>query len=109
MITTRLIRPLSRDSSGHWHVLGTDRFGRDLFVRMMLAGRLSLSIGIGAALLSGVLGVGIGAWAAWQRGAVDRVLMAVADALLGMPRLVLLLLVASRGGRALDRWCSCWR
>src|SRR5256885_5322991 len=37
---TTLFRSLSADGLGHFHLLGTDRFGRDLFVRMMLAGRV---------------------------------------------------------------------
>ncbi|MEP7347071.1 MAG: ABC transporter permease [Gemmatimonadaceae bacterium] len=92
---SRLVPPLSTDSTGHWHVLGTDRFGRDLFVRMMLAARLSLAIGVGGSLLASALGVAVGAWAGWSRGVVDRVTMGAADTLLALPRLILLLLVAA--------------
>ncbi len=94
-VGTRLIAPFSRDAAGHWHVMGTDRFGRDLFVRMMLAARLSLAIGVGGSLLASALGVAVGAWAGWRRGAVDRLAMGAADALLALPRLILLLLVAA--------------
>ena len=45
VLSTRLLPPFSRGASGDLHLLGTDRFGRDLFVRMMLAGRLSLLVG----------------------------------------------------------------
>jgi peptide/nickel transport system permease protein len=77
------------------HLLGTDRFGRDLFVRMMLAGRLSLIIGVLGSLLAGVIGTAIGLVAGWRGGGVDRAAMAVSDALLSIPRLVLLLLCAA--------------
>ena len=95
IVAARLLPPFTRDTSGYFHLLGTDGFGRDLFTRMMLAGRLSLAIGAGAALLAVVLGSAIGALAAWRGGIVDTVAMAFTDALLSIPRLVLLLLCAA--------------
>ena len=91
----RLLPPGSRDAEGSFHLLGTVRFGRDIFVRMMLAGRISLAVGVVGSLLASFLGTAVGAVAGWAGGLVDRVLMAVADALLAMPRLVLLLVCAA--------------
>lgn len=95
VLSARLVGPLSNDAAGRFHLLGTDRFGRDLFVRMMLAGRLSLAIGVVGSAVAGLIGVAIGAAAGWWRGAFDRVAMSVSDAMLAIPRLILLLLCAA--------------
>jgi peptide/nickel transport system permease protein len=95
VLAKRLVPPLGRDAAGDWHLLGTDRFGRDMFVRMMLAARLSLLVGVLGSLLAGGVGIALGAIAAWRGGIIDRLTMAVADALLSIPRLVLLLVCAA--------------
>ena len=95
VVAARLLPPLARDGAGHLHLLGTDAFGRDLFTRMMLAGRLSLAIGAAAALLAVIVGTVVGALAAWREGVIDAIAMSVVDALLSIPRLVLLLLCAA--------------
>ncbi|HET7585942.1 MAG TPA: ABC transporter permease [Gemmatimonadaceae bacterium] len=91
----RLLPPLARDSLGHLHLLGTDQFGRDILARMMLAARVSLLVGVLGSGLAGVVGIAIGALSAWLGGAADRTMMSVTDALLSIPRLVLLLVAAA--------------
>ncbi|ENG2551531.1 TPA: ABC transporter permease [Citrobacter farmeri] len=83
------IDPLSRlkpPSVEHW--FGTDNFGRDLFVRVALAVRVSLSVGAAVAVIAGVTGIVIGLLCAWYRP-VDRVLMRVCDGLFAFPSLLL--------------------
>src|SRR5438874_3768639 len=91
VLARRLVPPFGRDAHATLHLLGTDRFGRDLLVRMMLAGRLSLLVGVIGAGVSGLVGTLVGALAGWRRGVLDRALMALADILLALPRIVLLL------------------
>ena len=95
VLASRLLPPGATDAAGHLHLLGTDRFGRDLFTRMMLAGRLSLAVGVAGSVLAGVLGTAVGALAGWLGGVTDRLTMALTDALLSVPRLLLLLLAAA--------------
>jgi peptide/nickel transport system permease protein len=95
VLALRLIAPFGHDAGGAWHLLGTDRFGRDLFVRMMLAARVSLALGVGGSVIAAAIGTVAGALAAWRGGITDRITMALADALLAIPRLVLLLVCAS--------------
>ncbi len=95
VLATRLVPPVSTDSLGNFHLLGTDRFGRDLFVRMMLAGRISLAVGVAGSVLAGIVGTIVGAMAAWRGGVFDQIAMAISDALLSIPRLILLLLCAA--------------
>lgn len=81
--------PLSRltpPSTEHW--FGTDNFGRDLFVRVALAVRVSLSVGAAVAVIAGVTGMIIGLLCAWYRP-VDRILMRVCDGLFAFPSLLL--------------------
>jgi peptide/nickel transport system permease protein len=101
VLATRLVPPFSRDALGDWHLLGTDAFGRDLAVRLWSGARISLFVGVAGTLLSGAIGILLGAVAGWRGGVVDRLIVAAGDALLAIPRLVLLLVIAALWGPGL--------
>ena len=78
-------------SATYW--LGTDDYGRDVLSRLLMGGRLSLAMGLGATLVSVAIGVPVGLAAGYFRGAVDEVLMRLADILMAIPAIMLGLLV----------------
>ncbi|HHO54166.1 MAG TPA: ABC transporter permease [Deltaproteobacteria bacterium] len=75
------------------HPMGTDQFGRDVFSRLLYGGRISLPIGFVAVFIAATVGTTLGATAAFLGGVVDKAIMFVVDALLALPRLVLLLTI----------------
>lgn len=75
--------------------LGTDTLGRDVLARVLAGGRVSLAVGALALLVALVLGVGVGLVAGWRGGLLDAALMRVVDALLAVPMMFLLILLAA--------------
>jgi peptide/nickel transport system permease protein len=95
IVATRFLPPLSIDPLGAFHLLGTDRFGRDVWARLIYGARVSLGVGTLAVLLSGIIGVAVGAAAGFWRGWIGVGLLGLTDFALALPRVVLLLLLAS--------------
>jgi peptide/nickel transport system permease protein len=75
------------------HPFGTDDLGQDLLARMLYGGRISLAVGLAAALVAIVVGTFIGAIAGMSIGAVEAALMWLTDLFLSLPPLPLLLLL----------------
>lgn len=86
-----LLKRLKPPSMAHW--FGTDEFGRDVLSRTLMGARLSLLMGIGATLISLVIGVPLGLLAGYRRGRFDELLMRTMDVLLSFPPIMLGLLI----------------
>lgn len=79
------------------HFLGTDQYGRDLFSRIVTGGRVSLLIGIGAALFSVFVGMIVGLVSGFFRAA-DAVIMRIMDSLMAIPAILLAIALVALNG-----------
>ncbi len=80
------------ESPGAEHWLGTDAKGRDLFVRCLHGGRVSLAVGVIATAVSLVVGVLYGAVSGYAGGKTDEFMMRVVDVLYALPYIVMVIL-----------------
>ena len=95
VVATRFLAPLAQGPDGSFHLLGTDRFGRDVWARLVHGARVSLLTGFLATAIAVGIGLVVGTVAGVWRGALGRALMAATDFALALPRVVLLLLLAA--------------
>jgi len=83
----------------HWHLFGTDELGRDLLVRTLIGGRISLTVGALATLVSVLLGVAWGAVAGFVGGKIDAIMMRIVDILYAIPYLLIAIMMVTILGR----------
>ncbi|WP_400163854.1 ABC transporter permease [Brevibacillus sp. TJ4] len=89
--TTDLSGKNQKPSAEHW--FGTDDLGRDIFERIWYGARISLQVGLTAALIDLIIGVIWGGIAGFYGGKVDEIMMRIADILYAVPYLLVVILL----------------
>ncbi len=102
---THLISSLSRELVEENFIvkktfyLGSDRFGRDLLSRLMVATRVSLSVGLIAVVISLFIGIGLGSLAGFYRGWVDKIILWFINVIWSIPTLLLVVAITMALGK----------
>ncbi|WP_449256992.1 ABC transporter permease [Bosea sp. (in: a-proteobacteria)] len=100
-LSLKLLPPAWLEGGNPRYLLGTDSQGRDLFSRIVFGARTSLSVGLAAVALSSLIGLALGLLAGMAGGRVDTLIMRVIDAMLAIPTMLFMLVVALVAGSGL--------
>ncbi len=87
-------------------LMGTDLLGRDLFVRLLTGGAISLLVGACAAAIAVSIGTAYGLLAGYLGGRIDAVMMRIVDVLFGLPYVLLVVLLAVASDALLEEYVS---
>jgi oligopeptide transport system permease protein len=88
------------DGAFDWtHWMGTDNAGRDILARVLLGGRISLTVGIISTLVSLVIGIAFGATAGYLGGRVDEAMMRIVDVLYAIPYMMVVIVLLAFFGQ----------
>lgn len=90
-------RILEAPSRAHW--MGTDGLGRDLLTRVLYGARVSLTVGVGTAMLALVIGTTYGVVSGFKGGSLDNLMMRVVDIFYGLPDMLIFILLSLLFGR----------
>ena len=90
-------RLLESPSSAHW--MGTDGLGRDLLTRVLYGARVSITVGLGTALIALIIGTTYGLIAGFKGGNWDHAMMRIVDLFYGLPDMLIFILLSLVFGR----------
>lgn len=100
-LSLRLAPPFWHENASPEHLLGTDQLGRDYLSRLIYGARISMGIGFGAILISGLIGCTLGLMAGYFGGKVDAVISTIITVRLSMPIILVALAVVAVAGASL--------
>ena len=86
------------------HVFGTDKFGRDIMVRVMVGTRVSMLVGVCAALLVLIIGATYGSISGYFGGKVDAVMQRIVEVIYSVPEVLVILLLSAMLGEAIKAY-----
>lgn len=92
-LTNSLVPPFFYGEGSMAHVLGTDSLGRDIFSRIIVGTRVTLTVGFMVVLLAGTVGSVLGMWAGYRGGRTDSIIMRISDTQVAFPGLLLALVI----------------
>lgn len=101
-LPSRLLPPVWDEGGRIEHLLGTDRFGRDLFARLLYGARISLIVVAFSLLVGGGVGLLLGIVSGYVGGRLDAFLMRLVDAAFTFPAILFALLLAVTMGQGLN-------
>ncbi|UYP45341.1 hypothetical protein NEF87_001626 [Candidatus Lokiarchaeum ossiferum] len=84
------------------YILGTSKFGRDVYGRLIWGARSSITMGLFSLTISSVFGVMLGIYAAYQGGIVDNIIMRVMDIIMAFPGLIIVIIILSIVGTSMQ-------
>lgn len=90
--------PIFYDAPSKEHILGTDQVGRDVFARILSGGKVSLTVGLLASVISGFIGIPLGLIAGYYKGMWEMVIMRLTEVFQSIPSIVLILVIVSITG-----------
>lgn len=80
------------------HIFGTDNFGRDIFVRVLYGGRITLLVSIASTFVATIIGLFFGCTAGYFGGWVDNIIMRVMDVFMAIPSMIMAIVIATTMG-----------